>query len=251
MNITQIIPTAEPFFLPGNEIGCLLIHGFTGTPKEMRMLGEYLNIKGYTVLAPRLFAHATNPEDMLRAKWRDWLASVEDGFHILKNCTKHQVIIGLSMGGILGLTFSSKQACSGLITISTPFDLSMDPRSRFLKYLYPFYPKVPKGPSDNKNVETARDHIDYPYYPSKAIVQLNELIEVMHQSLPNINLPALFIQSRGDLGIPGSSLENIYNRIGSQIKKSFWVENSGHVIIEDVDKNIVFEKINKFILDIL
>ena len=50
--MTQIIKTAEPFFLPGNgknsRIGCLLIHGFTGTPKEMRWMGEYLNKKGFS-----------------------------------------------------------------------------------------------------------------------------------------------------------------------------------------------------------
>jgi len=45
----MLIPTAEPFFYPGNETGCLLIHGFTGAPKEMRWLGEYLTGKGYNV----------------------------------------------------------------------------------------------------------------------------------------------------------------------------------------------------------
>ena len=30
---------AEPFDFPGNQIGCLLIHGFTGSP-EMRPLGS-------------------------------------------------------------------------------------------------------------------------------------------------------------------------------------------------------------------
>ncbi|HBF40708.1 MAG TPA: carboxylesterase, partial [Anaerolineaceae bacterium] len=27
---------AEPFLFKGNDTGCLLIHGFTGTPFEMR-----------------------------------------------------------------------------------------------------------------------------------------------------------------------------------------------------------------------
>jgi len=42
----MIIPTAEPFYFPGNKIGCLLVHGFTGTPKEMRWMGEYLGSSG-------------------------------------------------------------------------------------------------------------------------------------------------------------------------------------------------------------
>ena len=60
----MIIPTAEPFYLPGNNIGCLLVHGFTGAPKEMRWMGEFLGNQGYTVLGIRLAGHATTPEDM-------------------------------------------------------------------------------------------------------------------------------------------------------------------------------------------
>ncbi|MBI1854527.1 MAG: carboxylesterase, partial [Chloroflexi bacterium] len=67
--MTQIIPTAEPFFLPGSKTGCLLIHGFTGAPKEMRWMGEYLADKGYSVLGVRLAGHATRPEDMIRSNW--------------------------------------------------------------------------------------------------------------------------------------------------------------------------------------
>ena len=46
----RIIPGAEPFYFPGGQIGCVLIHGFTGSPKEMRELGEYLNKKGFTII---------------------------------------------------------------------------------------------------------------------------------------------------------------------------------------------------------
>ena len=81
---TLTMQTAEPFFISGGKTGCLLIHGFTGTPKEMRMLGDFLAAEGYTVLAPRLFGHATAPADMARARWADWVASVEDGMNLLK-----------------------------------------------------------------------------------------------------------------------------------------------------------------------
>ncbi len=76
-------PTAEPFFFPGKgekaRIGCLVTHGFTGAPKEMRWMGEYLNRQGYTVCGIRLAGHATRLKDMVRSRWQDWLLSVEDG----------------------------------------------------------------------------------------------------------------------------------------------------------------------------
>ena len=82
--MNQIIPGAEPFFFPGGSTGCLLVHGFTGTPKEMRAMGEYLHQRGFSVLGVRLTGHATRPEDLQRARWQDWLLSVEDGWQLLK-----------------------------------------------------------------------------------------------------------------------------------------------------------------------
>jgi carboxylesterase len=110
----MIIPTAEPFFFAGNRVGCLLIHGFSGTPKEMRWMGEYLGNLGYSVLGIRLAGHATQPEDMQRMHWQDWLASVEDGYWLLQGSVDQVFLIGLSMGGILSpvCLYPSSDWCS-------------------------------------------------------------------------------------------------------------------------------------------
>jgi esterase/lipase len=48
-------PHLDPstFFLQGGSTGVLLIHGFTGAPTEMRLLGEHRSGNGLTVAAPR------------------------------------------------------------------------------------------------------------------------------------------------------------------------------------------------------
>jgi len=73
---------AEPFLLPGGRHGVLLIHGFTGLPAELRLLGEYLNVRGFTVLAIRLAGHGTTVEDLSRMEHEDWMDSVRDGYAI-------------------------------------------------------------------------------------------------------------------------------------------------------------------------
>lgn len=50
----MIMEGAEPFFLPGGSMGVLLVHGFTGLPAELSMMGEYLQQRGCTVLGVRL-----------------------------------------------------------------------------------------------------------------------------------------------------------------------------------------------------
>ena len=56
----RIIPGCEPVYNAGGESACLLLHGFTSSPYEMRLLGEYLGREGYTVSIPLLPGHGTD-----------------------------------------------------------------------------------------------------------------------------------------------------------------------------------------------
>jgi len=90
MNFPLTIPSAEPFLHVGDRVGCLIVHGFTGTPYEMRPLGDYLFEEGHTVLGVRLAGHATDPTDLSRIRWRDWLMTIEDGLNLLKGVSDQQ-----------------------------------------------------------------------------------------------------------------------------------------------------------------
>lgn len=243
----MIIPTAEPFFMPGGPVGVLLVHGFTGTPKEMRWMGEYLARQGYSVLGVRLAGHATHPDDLIRTRWQDWLGSVEDGYHLLKCVSEEIVVAGLSMGGILSLLFAARYPVSGLIAMSTPYELPPDPRMRYLNLIWRFIPTVPKGEPDWQDPTPAQDHIDYPHYTTRAIIELNALTMEMRSSLSDISAPALLIHSKKDGSVPYEHMGKIYSRIKSQDKQMFTVENSGHVIIRDSEKERVFEAAKAFI----
>lgn len=243
----RTIPTAEPFFIPGGSVGCLLVHGFTGTPKEMRMLGISLSEETYTILAPRLAGHATQVKDITRSSWEDWVSSVEDGLNLLKGCTDKQVVMGLSMGGVLALIAAARFDLAGVVSFSTPCSLPGDPRARFLPLLKYFIRQVPKGKPDWRNLEASKDHTDYPYYPTHAIVELKELIEVMQSELSNIKIPAFFVQSRQDHGIPARSMDQLFSSISSTDKSKLWVENSGHVVIREPERELIFAEVKKFV----
>jgi carboxylesterase len=243
----MIQTTAEPFFFPGNRIGCLLVHGFTGAPKEMRWMGEYLGNLGYTVLGVRLAGHATRPEDMRRVKWQDWASSVEDGYFLLKDIVDQVFVIGLSMGGILSLRFAAHHSVSGVVAMSTPFSLPEDPRLPFIKILSPLIPWMKQGISDFHNPEAEKDHICYPYYPSSAIIQLRDLLSDMRTSLPNVTAPVLLIHSRLDKDIVPANANKIFSALGSLKKELMWVENSGHVIPREPDRFLVFKATDEFI----
>src|SRR5262245_58641905 len=86
------------FAVDGDGPGCLLLHGFTGTPAEMRPIGERLAASGYAVRAPLLPGHGALVEDLARTSWRDWFAAAEEDWTELGKRGKPRAVAGLSMG---------------------------------------------------------------------------------------------------------------------------------------------------------
>ncbi len=256
----MIIPTAEPFFFPGNKTGILLTHGFTGAPKEMRWMGEYLNRQGYSVLGVRLAGHATRPEDMIRSRYSDWLASVEDGYHLLRGVAEQIFLVGLSMGGILSLVTASRlQVCPedagrrvrGVVAMSTPYKLPDDPRIRWARQISSFIPYAPKGNeapgADWFDKESFKQHVSYPQNPIRSVAELSQLMAVMHDSLPKVRVPVLLMHSRADDYVVKDSMVRIYASLGSTDKNMLWIEGSGHVITEEPQRERVFKAATDFI----
>jgi len=252
----QIIPTAEPFFFPGQgdnaHIGCLVTHGFTGAPKEMRWLGEALNRQGYSVCGIRLAGHATRPADMVRSRYPDWLLSVEDGYDLLRACTDQVCLLGLSMGGVLSLVAAARFPVKALVAMSTPYDLpSLSMPLWIARLLSKFKPYLPKGktPGDGWFDPAAyAQHVAYPMNPVRSAVELKLLIEEMHTALPHITAPVLLIHSRDDDYVAKDSMEQIYRHLsGTTDKEMLWVVGGGHVITEEPTRQAVFQAAAGFI----
>jgi len=249
----HIIPTAEPFFVPtqNKKLGCLLVHGFTGAPKEMRWMGEYLAGNGYTALGVRLAGHATGPEDMLHSRWTDWLASVEDGYHLLRGAVDNVILVGLSMGGALSLLTSTRLEVAGVVAMSTPYALRPDPRLKYVRLLSLFIPYLPM---DNRSPgagwfdqDAWKDHISYPQNPVRSIVELDQLLAGMRAALPQVRVPTLLIHSRDDSYVSPENMERIFAALGASDKTKLSVTGSGHVVTRDAACHQVFEAALHFI----
>jgi carboxylesterase len=249
----QIIATAEPFLIPGSRIGCLLMHGFTGTPKEMRWMGEYLAGRGFSVLGVRLAGHATQPTDMIRSRWTDWVASVEDGYNLLGGLADHIYLVGLSMGGVLSLLMSTRLPVRGVVAISTPWLLSHDwrlPYIRFVSWVWRYRRKSPGPPNAGWfDPEAWKDHISYPRNPLRSIAELDALVREMRQALPKVRVPVLLVHSQDDHYVPPENIDLIYDGLTHAPEKTrLLVRNSGHVVTREPVREQVFEAAAEFIL---
>ena len=246
---------AEPFYFPGGPVSCLLIHGFTSTPQEMRWLGVQLNEAGFSVLGLRLSGHATHPSDLHRARWKDWMASTEDGFSILKNTFECIVVIGLSLGGSLALLCGATLPVSGVVAIKTPYRLPPYPKLKWPAQLMPFLrlfsavirylPKPP--PMDYHDPQAANAHLTYPVFPTRAIPEVEKLLAEMRWVLPKISAPTLIIHSIEDQGVPQENAMKIFNQLGTKKAQIIRVRNSGHTITVEPERARVATAIIAFI----
>lgn len=248
--MNRIIPGAEPFLFPGDKTGCLLIHGFTGTPFEMRELGEHLARQGHTVLGVRLFGHATQQDDLLRARWRDWMASVEDGYDLLGMACERIIPIGLSMGGLLTLLAAAQFDVAGAVPMSTPIqppDARMKPLRPVAPLLTLFWRFAAKGPGDWHDPQAEATHIEYPQHAVRGGMELYDMILEAQRRLAQITCPLLIVQSHHDGSVPPKNAQEIYDRVGSTHKEILWLENSGHVVTRDAERTRVFEAVARFV----
>lgn len=244
------IPDAEPFFLPGGETGCLVVHGFTGTPKEMRGIGEFLNQQGHTVLGVRLTGHATKLEDMIRSRHEDWLASVEDGWHLLQGATKRIFLVGLSMGGVLSLITASRLPAAGVVAMSTPYLFPKPLFRRFpwiMRLVSPVYRKQGKNEGLWFTPGLAENHISYEHNPVRPGYELAMLIKKLQASLSDVEVPTLVIHSKDDDYVESGNAELIYQNLGTQHKELIWVDRCNHVVTRDGDTTRVFQPMAEFI----
>jgi len=239
-----IIRGAEPFFLPAGRRGVLLVHGFTGSPSEMRLMGEFLQQRGFTVLGPRLCGHGTNAAEMADTAWPHWYCSVEDGYHLLKAVCDDVAVVGLSMGGLLALKLASEYRLRRIVSLNTPIFIA-DRRLPLLPLVRVFRNFIPK-----RRRQAAVDscyNIGYDQTPLDSLSSLLELIKEVDGLLPVLGAPTLIVQSRKEHTIRPESARHIYDRLGSPDKKLVWLERSGHVVTLDVEHQEVFEMVADFL----
>jgi carboxylesterase len=55
------------------------------------------------------------------------------------------------------------------------------------------------------------------------------------------------MHSRHDQSVDPASMPLIYQRLGTQEKRMVWLENSGHIVTEDYDRELVYRTIGDFV----
>lgn len=247
----KVMDDGKPFFFEGGKVGCLLIHGFTGTTSSMKPMGEYLAGKGLTVLGPRLPGHGTDVKDMAKHSRHEWIATLEKALDELCSMCDSVFVSGLSMGGALTLYLGENhgERISGLIPISAAVSRATFGIQNHLLKLLPVLKHVMKtfpGPgNDVKDPDTTE--VAYDKLSTEAAHQLSLLTAEVKVNLYRIKAPIKIYVARDDHVVPPENSKYIYDHVSSTDKEMVWLDNSYHVATLDLDKEKIFEGTYEFI----
>jgi carboxylesterase len=236
----------EPFLFEAGEKAVLLLHGFTGNTADVRMLGRFLESKGYTSHAPQYKGHGnTPPEEFIQTTPEDWWESVINGYQLLMDKGYKKIAAaGLSLGGVFSLKLAMAYPLVGIVPMCAPLGFSQEDT---LKNMVVSYAKDYKEVEGKTEKEIAIEMKIFQNKPMEAVKGLIRLVEEVRNRLHDIKVPTLVIQGRHDQIIDMDSPTTIHEQIQSIIKEIKWYEQSGHVITLGDERNLVEEDIVKFL----
>ena len=137
----------------------VLVHGFTGSPAEMRLLAHALHSQGFGVEAPLLAGHGTQLDDLMEIEPRQWLEQIDALVLRLRNQGQRVVVAGLSLGSILALQAGLRHRDVEAVMAYSPPIISGDPRALIAPLLARVLPSVPR-PAEDCGSSHCRAHLD-------------------------------------------------------------------------------------------
>ena len=233
----------DSFFWEGGEIGVLLLHGLTATTAEVRLLAEELHAQGYTIVAPLLPGHGTVPEDLNKVTWQDWAWTCEMSYQLLATHCEQVFVGGESTGGVLALYLATQHPdIAGVLAYAPAIKLKAKLPDRLKLYMAAnFMEFVPKEGSGYNPYWQGYDVL-----PLKGAMELVRLGKEVTQNLSKITQPVLVVQGRHDDTVADGAGKHVLDGVKSAIKEHYWMEESGHIIILEDERDAITALTLKF-----
>jgi carboxylesterase len=236
----------RPWTLGTGRRGVLLLHGFAGTPPELRRLGEHLASNGYRCRGPVLAGHGTTPQDLGASSHTDWMASAQRELDILAADCDEVMVAGQSMGGTLALHLAATDLrVAAVATLAAAVWLSglavrVMPVARHVVRWHQAGDDIDLY--DPAGVEELHSH---GRRPMSSIHQFTRLIAQVRDELAAIRAPVLLMHGGRDRTIhPDNAVEIERRLVCSAEVARVTFPRSGHGMSVDIDR----EQINAAVL---
>ncbi|MFN8530035.1 MAG: alpha/beta fold hydrolase [Anaerolineae bacterium] len=226
-------PLHQAFHWEGtNGKAAIFVHGFPGTPAEMRGLAGRFHAAGWTASAPLLPGFGADLETLHRRTVRDWTDCITALCADARRDHDQVVLVGFSLGGALSIRTASQVAGDGLIAIS-PFlkvDHVLWKLLPLLKFVIPNFKPFGLVKLDFNSAETREGitafmpgvNLDDPAVqqairdfaiPTRMLDQLRAAGAAAGRAAPSIQVPTLVIQGKDDRLVTPANTRSIVRQI--------------------------------------
>ncbi|WP_163099071.1 alpha/beta hydrolase [Peribacillus alkalitolerans] len=239
------IKMPQPFTFEGGKRAVLLLHGFTGNSADVRMLGRFLESKGYTCHAPQYKGHGVPPEELVHSGPNNWWKDVMMAYDFLKSKGHKEIAVaGLSLGGVFSLKLGYTVPIKGIVPMCAPMYIKSEEvmYEGVLEYAREYKRREGKSPE-----QVEQEMEQFSKTPMNTLKALQELIADVRNHVDEIYAPTFVVQARHDAMINTDSANIIYNEVQSDLKEIKWFEESGHVITLDKEREQLHEDVYQFL----
>ena len=245
--------SSNPFALGAGSDACLLLHGLTGSPAEVRPVGEALARAGFRAVGPLLPGHGGKAEDLYTVTRDDLLHAAREALLSLAGA-RRIFLCGLSAGALLSIHLAAKSWMhDGLPELSAI--ALMAPAIEFAGSTWLFtdvigrLPALPfmlgKGGRDVQGEQPVADG-SYGAIPMRWGPELHALSQEALKLARRVRAPALLLQGARDRTVSPASARKLAKQLASTRIEVRILPDSGHVLPLDRESEEVCNAVVRF-----
>ncbi|MCI0394381.1 MAG: alpha/beta fold hydrolase [Chloroflexi bacterium] len=243
----------QAYTMLAGPVGCLMLHGFMGSPISSRPLAGYLSERGITMHCPLLPGHGHLPEKLYKIPRQAWIAEAREALAFIRQHCDEIFLMGHSMGTVLAAHLIGQNPDIRGLVMLAPLDDVPDGRIRwlrFLRYAMPwFYPwqfkrlrsLVQERVKDFDPTLDLHDPavqarlVQMTRVPTSGMDEMRRMADLGRQLWPRLHLPVLIFQGGRDVAVSPGNAEKIYNLLPGQDKELKFFPDAGHELMRPFD----------------